>query len=81
MDPDARKVRRVVATSGFPSDVTVGEGAVWVLDAEAGVLKKIDPAYGTVIRSARVARSNAGTYERSREAIDAGAVAAGLGSA
>jgi ABC-type branched-subunit amino acid transport system substrate-binding protein len=74
-----RRVTRLVAAGGFPSDLAVGEGALWVMDGRSGLLRKVDPVYGAVTRSIRVAAPNP-AYDASREGLDPTSVAAGLGS-
>ena len=69
----------LVSTDGFPSDLATGEGGVWVVDGKAGVLRKIDPAYGRIVGEARIAPPNP-AYDVGREGFDAVSVAAGLGS-
>ena len=65
-------------TTGFPSQLAVGEGAAWVVDGRRGLLTKIDPSYGVIGRSPITPPNPA--YDGSRGYLDPTSVAAGLGS-
>jgi DNA-binding SARP family transcriptional activator/ABC-type branched-subunit amino acid transport system substrate-binding protein/DNA-binding beta-propeller fold protein YncE len=68
---------KVLAAGGFPSDMSVGAGALWMIDGRSGVLRKIDPVYATVAARTRVFDANP-AYDASREGIDPISVAAGF---
>jgi branched-chain amino acid transport system substrate-binding protein len=69
----------VVSLHGFPSDIAVGLGSVWVLDGRTGTLMRVDPAHGAVVARRRVIDPNP-AYDDSREALDPLSLATGLGS-
>ena len=53
--------RRTVATIelGAPTQLATGAGAVWVTDARAGLLQKIDPAGNAVVGSTPIGNASA----------------------
>ncbi|MDT4979944.1 MAG: hypothetical protein QOG07_1823, partial [Pseudonocardiales bacterium] len=59
---DARgpRVGSQVAVQGQPTSVTVGAGAVWVVDATAGTVARIDPRSRAVVQTIRVGSSPSG---------------------
>jgi DNA-binding SARP family transcriptional activator/ABC-type branched-subunit amino acid transport system substrate-binding protein/DNA-binding beta-propeller fold protein YncE len=77
VDASTRRATKLV-TTGFPSELAVGEGAAWVVDGPSGLLRKIDPTYG-VVGQARITPPNL-AYDGSRGYLDPLSVAAGLGS-
>jgi DNA-binding SARP family transcriptional activator/ABC-type branched-subunit amino acid transport system substrate-binding protein/streptogramin lyase len=79
MDPRTHMITNLVSIEGFPSDVAVGEGAVWVVDGKRGKLTRIDPSYGTVAATVAVSTPNV-VYDVSRHSYDPTSVAAGAGS-
>jgi peptide/nickel transport system substrate-binding protein len=49
-----------VAVNGVPTAVTVGDGAVWVVNAAAGTVTRIDPSSHTVVQTIRVGSNPSG---------------------
>jgi DNA-binding SARP family transcriptional activator/ABC-type transport system substrate-binding protein/streptogramin lyase len=50
IDPRTRHVIRSIAVGVAPGDVAVGEGAVWITDANSQTLLRVDPRYGDTTR-------------------------------
>ena len=50
LDPDSGAVRKSISFGTSPSSVAVGEGNVWVLDAEDQTVTQIDPGRNEVVR-------------------------------
>jgi DNA-binding SARP family transcriptional activator/ABC-type branched-subunit amino acid transport system substrate-binding protein len=48
IDTGTGKVGRSIPVGSTPTSVSVGEGAVWVLDADTRTLSRIDPDEGTI---------------------------------
>jgi DNA-binding SARP family transcriptional activator/ABC-type branched-subunit amino acid transport system substrate-binding protein/streptogramin lyase len=78
LDPKTLGVRRLVSVGAFPSDVAVGEQAVWIYDGRSGRVVKVDPSYG-VDTATRASAPNI-AYDSSRADFDPTSIAAGLGS-
>ena len=70
IDPDDQEVVQTIGVGVHPGGLAVGEGSVWVTDADSPTLLRIDPRYGSVdpIRAAR------------RDVAGAGGVSVGAGS-
>ena len=68
VDPDSRDVR-TIGVGVHPGGLAFGEGSVWVSDADAPTLLRVDPQYGSVDRIALPA-----------EGGGAGGLAVGAGS-
>jgi YVTN family beta-propeller protein len=51
INPTGREVDRYLPVGGAPSDVTTGDGAVWVLDANDLTISKIDPKTRKIVRT------------------------------
>jgi len=79
LTPGTYDSTKLVAIAGFPSDLAVGEGSVWVVDGRSGQLDKVDPVYGAVAARVQVTVRNP-VYDVSRFALDPISVAAGGGS-
>jgi ABC-type branched-subunit amino acid transport system substrate-binding protein/DNA-binding beta-propeller fold protein YncE len=43
IEPDSEEIAEFVETAGAPSNVAVGDGAVWLLNADDGTIARIDP--------------------------------------
>jgi DNA-binding SARP family transcriptional activator/ABC-type transport system substrate-binding protein len=69
IDPESRAVTRRLPVGVHPGGLAVGEGAVWVTDADSPTLLKVDPKYGSVNRIALPAKAGG-----------AGGVSVGAGS-
>jgi branched-chain amino acid transport system substrate-binding protein len=79
LTPGTYESTKLVSIAGFPSDLAVGEGSVWVVDGRNGQLDKVDPVYGNVAARVQVTVRNP-VYDVSRYAFDPVSVAAGGGS-
>jgi branched-chain amino acid transport system substrate-binding protein len=51
LDPGSGKVMKTVALGSAPSSVAVGEGSVWVLDADDRTISQIDPETREEVRT------------------------------
>ncbi len=79
IDLRARPATRTLGAGLMPTDVAVGEGGVWVLDAEVNVVKRLDPAYltfGPAIRFRRLppTREYSPALQQTAIAVGEGAV-------
>jgi streptogramin lyase len=79
VDPRTERVTRTVVPGVFPSDLAAGAGSVWVLDGHAGVLVRVDPAYGRVAGRLALPRSGGARAPADRFTADATSVAVGAG--
>jgi DNA-binding SARP family transcriptional activator/ABC-type branched-subunit amino acid transport system substrate-binding protein/DNA-binding beta-propeller fold protein YncE len=70
---------RVAPVNGFPSDLAMGEGALWMVDALHGTLVKVNPAYGTVVARTPLTGAAREVAISDRAAFDPWSVAAGAG--
>ena len=52
IDPDDQEVVRTIGVGVHPGGLAVGEGSVWVTDADSPTLLRIDARYGSVDRIA-----------------------------
>jgi DNA-binding SARP family transcriptional activator/streptogramin lyase len=77
LDLRSRSVRRRVETGSFPSDLASGEGALWALDRERGIVLRLNPDYAGVERRIRV--GGGGRFLHDRTSLDPWSVAAGAG--
>ena len=73
IDPDDHEVIRRISVGVHPGGLAVGEGSVWVTDADSPTLLRIDPRYGSV-------DSIALRPKRLRDPAGAGGVSVGAGS-
>jgi DNA-binding SARP family transcriptional activator/DNA-binding beta-propeller fold protein YncE len=53
LDPSGRAPSQTVGVGIFPTDIALGEGALWVLDGTSGRLAKVNPQYGRVVQRTR----------------------------
>ena len=79
IDTRTHTISSLVSGIGFPSDVAVGEGAVWIVDGLTGKLARVDPSYGSVVARLSAIPPNP-AYDVSRHGFDPVSVAAGAGS-
>jgi hypothetical protein len=79
---DARgpAIARVARIRSFPSDFTVGEGAVWVIDRLSGRLVKISADYGSVLRRSSIGSATTLSTIDDRFDVNPWSIATGAGS-
>ena len=70
---------RVAQLGAFPSDFAVGEGGVWVVDRQRGVLVKLSPDYRSVLSTSPVGSSDTLSVLDDRNELDPWSIAAGAG--
>jgi DNA-binding SARP family transcriptional activator/ABC-type branched-subunit amino acid transport system substrate-binding protein len=70
----------VAPVNGFPSDLAMGDGSLWMVDALRGTLVKVDPAYGTVVHRTTLTGAAREVAISDRAAFDPWSVAAGAAS-
>jgi class 3 adenylate cyclase/ABC-type branched-subunit amino acid transport system substrate-binding protein len=68
---------RVVALGVHPSDVTAGEGRLWVVDRGRGAVVAVEPRVGTVQR--RIAVGGGAPFLNDRSVVDPWSIAVGAG--
>ena len=66
IDAHGTQVGSQVALNGQPTSVTVGAGAVWVVDATAGTLARVDPRSHAVVQTIRVGSNPSGVAANDR---------------
>jgi hypothetical protein len=59
IDAKTRRILRTTPLRGRPDAVATGAGSVWVADSSTGVLARVRPGYGTVLRRIRFPRAAA----------------------
>src|SRR4051794_4523538 len=57
IDARTRHILRTTPLRGRPDAVVFGAGSVWVADASSGMLARVRPGYGTVLRRIRFPRA------------------------
>ena len=70
----------VAPVNGFPSDLAMGDGSLWMVDALRGTLVKVNPAYGTVVARTGLTGAAREVALADRAAFDPWSVAAGAGA-
>lgn len=76
---DPRSPGTVAPVNGFPSDLVMGEGSLWMVDALRGTLVKVNPAYGTVAARTTLTGAAREVAVSDRAAFDPWSVAADAG--
>ena len=60
IDPESQEVTRTIGVGVHPGGLAVGEGSVWVTDADSPTLLRVDARYGSVDEIALPAKGGAG---------------------
>jgi len=79
IDPRTRSAKTVLAAGGFPSDLALGAGALWMVDALRGVLVKVNPAYAEVEARTALPAAAREVAIPDRAAFDPWSVTVGVG--
>ena len=57
IDPEGRAVTSFTQAGRTPSNIAVGEGAIWVLDADDRTITQIDPESGRIVKTFSTGRT------------------------